>query len=209
MTHSSFLKMLDFCIWKGHFFVFAISTFFVFEIATFFVFENSTFRICNWHIFRIWKQHISYFKTAHFVFDNKKATWQSNMGNDNIRNVNPIQDGHFRGCSRMGEGAQKGTPLPKICHTYPTMMKLDTVVPYLKKIQKISESRDKPAYFCWHQHFFNESQQVLLYQEIEIWIAFYCIISNSFSFNWVFKDFFNKPGYNFDDVRKNGYPRSS
>ena len=22
-------------------------------------------------------------------------------------------------------------PLPKICHTYPTMMKLDTVIPYL------------------------------------------------------------------------------
>ena len=26
--------------------------------------------------------------------------------------------------------------LPKICHTYPAMIKLDTVVPYLKKIQK-------------------------------------------------------------------------
>ena len=28
-------------------------------------------------------------------------------------------------------------PLPKICHLYPTMMKLGTVKPYLKKIQKI------------------------------------------------------------------------
>ena len=28
--------------------------------------------------------------------------------------------------------------------TYPTMMKLDTVIPYLKKIQKIFESRDTP-----------------------------------------------------------------
>ena len=33
-------------------------------------------------------------------------------------------------------GWQKG-PLPKIFHTYPTIMKLDTVTPYLKKIQKI------------------------------------------------------------------------
>ena len=24
--------------------------------------------------------------------------------------VNPIQDGHFRGCSRMGGGGQKGSP---------------------------------------------------------------------------------------------------
>ena len=28
-------------------------------------------------------------------------------------------------------------PLPKIPHTYPTMMKLDTVIPYLRKIQKM------------------------------------------------------------------------
>ena len=27
-------------------------------------------------------------------------------------------------------------PLPKTCHTYPTMMKLGRVVPYLKRIQK-------------------------------------------------------------------------
>ena len=45
--------------------------------------------------------------------------------------INPIQDGHFQGCSRME------APLPKICHTYPTMMELGTVIPYLKKIQKI------------------------------------------------------------------------
>ena len=48
------------------------------------------------------------------------------------RNFNPIQDGLFRSCSRMGEG-QKGTPFPKICHTYPTMMKRGTVIPYPKK----------------------------------------------------------------------------
>ena len=49
--------------------------------------------------------------------------------------LNPIQDGHFRGCSRMTGGGKKA-PLPKICHIYPTMMKLGTVIPYLKKIQK-------------------------------------------------------------------------
>ena len=56
--------------------------------------------------------------------------------------LNPIQDGHFWGCSRMGGdggggvprggggggggGGQKDPTLPKICHTYPTMMKLDS-----------------------------------------------------------------------------------
>ena len=42
----------------------------------------------------------------------------------------------------------EGPPLPKICHTCPTMMKLGTVIPYLKKIQKIYESRDIPREFC-------------------------------------------------------------
>ena len=32
--------------------------------------------------------------------------------------VNPIQDGLFRGCSRMG-GTLFGPTIPKICHTYP------------------------------------------------------------------------------------------
>ena len=51
-------------------------------------------------------------------------------------NFNHIPDGLFRGCSRMGVGAKR-LPLPKIYHTYPTMMKLCTVMPYLKKIQKL------------------------------------------------------------------------
>ena len=66
--------------------------------------------------------------------------------------VNPIRDVHFRGCSRMcvcgGGRGMKGFPLPKICHTYPTMMKLGTVIPYINKTQKIYESRDTPPKFC-------------------------------------------------------------
>ena len=76
--------------------------------------------------------------------------------------------GIFRAAHRWEEG--KRGPLPKICHTYPTMMKLGTVIPYLKNIQKIYESHDTP-------------QQILLYQKMQISIAFYYIISNSFSFS--------------------------
>ena len=72
---------------------------------------------------------------------------------------NPIQDGLFRGCSQMG--GQKG-------HTYYTMMKLGTVIPYLKKTQKLYESRDALIEFCRHHHFFTGNQQILLYQEIQI-----------------------------------------
>ena len=62
----------------------------------------------------------------------------------------------------------KRPSLSKICHTYLTLMKLGTVIPYLKKIQKIYESRDTPLEFCWHQHFFTENQQFLVYQEIQV-----------------------------------------
>ena len=42
--------------------------------------------------------------------------------------------------------------LPEICHTYPTMMKLGTVIPCIKKTQKTYKSRDINLEFYWHQH---------------------------------------------------------
>ena len=47
-----------------------------------------------------------------------------------------------------GWGGQEGPPLPKICYTYPAMMNFGTAIPYLKKTQKIYESRDTPLEFC-------------------------------------------------------------
>ena len=47
-----------------------------------------------------------------------------------------------------GWGCQKGSALSKICHTYPTMIKLGTVILYLMKIQKICKSRDSLLECC-------------------------------------------------------------
>ena len=44
-------------------------------------------------------------------------------------------------------------------HTYPTMMKLGTVIPSLKKSKKIYKSRDTVLEFCGNQHFFTKNQQ--------------------------------------------------
>ena len=52
------------------------------------------------------------------------------------------------GASHGFAGGGKKAPLPKICHTYPTMMKLEKVKPYLKKFQALYESRDTPLEFC-------------------------------------------------------------
>ena len=81
-----------------------------------------------------------------------------------------------------GWGGDKKSPLPEICHTYPTTKKLGTVIPYLKKIQKIYESRDTPPEFCWRPHLFTENHKILLYQEIQIQIAFWYVISIFFTF---------------------------
>ena len=40
-----------------------------------------------------------------------------------------------------GVGGKK-SPLLKICHIYPARMELGTLIAYLKKIQKLYESRD-------------------------------------------------------------------
>ena len=50
-------------------------------------------------------------------------------------------------------GQGKRPPVPKISHTDPAMMKRGTIIPYLKKIQKIYESRDSSHESCWHQQF--------------------------------------------------------
>ena len=41
-----------------------------------------------------------------------------------------------------GWGGAKKASLTKVCHVYPAMMKLGTVIPYPKNIKKMSEPRD-------------------------------------------------------------------
>ena len=65
---------------------------------------------------------------------------------------------------------KKAPSLKSVKH--PTMIKLGTVIPHPKKIQKIYESRDIPLEFCWHQYFFTGNQQVLLYQEMKYRLHF-------------------------------------
>ena len=125
----------------------------------------------------------------------------------------PIQDGLFQGSSRMmgGEGVVEGQKGCRSLKSVPHILQWwnFAVIPYLKMIQKLYESGDTPLEFCWHQQFFTTNQQILLYQEMHVWIAFWYKISYYFNFSRVFKDWFNKKCYNFDDVSKNGYPRLS
>ena len=107
-----------------------------------------------------------------------------------------------------GEGwgrVSKKRSFSKICHTYPTLLKLDIVILYQKKIQKIHKARDTPLEFCWHHHFFTKNQQFLVYQEIQVFVAFWCINSRLFNFLGVSKGCFSKYSETFDDISKSGY----
>ena len=57
---------------------------------------------------------------------------------------NNIQDGWGT------DGRVKNSSLPKIYHTYPAMIKLGTVIPYLRKFQKIYEPRDTLVEYSLH-----------------------------------------------------------
>ena len=64
-------------------------------------------------------------------------------------------------------GGKKPPPSLKSCHTYPTMIKLCTVIPYLKKIQKICESCDT-HFISANISIFPGNHQTLRYQEIQV-----------------------------------------
>ena len=70
----------------------------------------------------------------------------------------------------------KRPPLPKICHTHPTMIKLGTVIPCLKKIQKIYESRDTPSEFCISALFHRKSANFVISRNTDI----ECILLHNF-----------------------------
>ena len=55
----------------------------------------------------------------------------------NKTDFNPIQKRHFQGFSQMDRGGGGRCPVTKISQISPIMIKLETVVPYLKKIQII------------------------------------------------------------------------
>ena len=99
-----------------------------------------------------------------------------------------IQDGSFRGCSRTAE-SQKDL-IPKTSHTYPTMMKLSTVIPYLKKTQKYINHVTHHRSSAEINIFSPGISKSCYIKKYRLYISFWYIISNSFNFFWQNKVFF-------------------
>ena len=79
---------------------------------------------------------------------NLLITYECFIFGSSSKSLTLFRMGIFGAGHGWGGGSTKRRPLLKICHRYPTMMKLGTVTPYLKEIQKIYESRDTPPDFC-------------------------------------------------------------
>ena len=88
--------------------------------------------------------------------------------------------GFFGAAHGWGEERGKKTLLLNICHTYPAMMKLGTVIPYLKEIKKMYESRNTSLELT-SGFFYRKSQYFTIPKNTDIdWILI--LISNSFNF---------------------------
>ena len=106
-----------------------------------------------------------------------------------------------------GYGGFKKATLAKFV-THPATMKLTRVVLYVEETQDMCKSFDTTLDFCWNQHFFTRRQHLLLYQEMQVCIVFWYIISNFFNFVLICKGCFNRHGSNFYDLSKIGFSRS-
>ena len=58
--------------------------------------------------------------------------------------------------------------LPQICHTYPTVMKMGTLISYLKRLSNICEYCDALLEFYLHEPFLTRIHRIFLYQEMQI-----------------------------------------
>ena len=111
----------------------------------------------------------------------------------------------------LTDGREPKSPLlPKICHTYTIKMKLGIVIPYLKKIPKIYESRDASLSSADISLSSSEISKFCYIRKYKCRLHFGYIISNSFDlFLESLEILIDKYGYNFDDFSKIGYSRLS
>ena len=103
------------------------------------------------NIFQQLKEALLLVNNFEFITRSEFATDQINLQKfyilPHLKALTLFRMGFFGASHEWGGGAF-WLRLPKICHTHPTMMKLGTVIPYLRKIQKKYKSRDTSLEFC-------------------------------------------------------------
>ena len=107
-----------------------------------------------------------------------------------------------------GYGGPKRPHLPKLCHTYPTTMKLGSYT--------LPKKDPNNTWIMWRTAWVLLTSAFIQWKSVNFVISrntdIDCILVHNFyffSFSRVFKNFFSKPGNNFDDDSKSCYPRPS
>ena len=77
-------------------------------------------------------------------------------------------------------GSKSPSSSAKVCYTGPTMIKLGTSIPYLKKMQKYKNHVTHSSSSADISFFFHQKLIVLLYKEMQVKNGFYHVFSNSF-----------------------------
>ena len=98
----------------------------------------------------------------------------------------------------------KKAPVPKTCHTYPTMMKLGSYT-----LHKEDPKKDMNYVLLTSAFVHQKSSNFAISINTDIGCILVHNFYSSFNFFWIFTDWFNKYRYDFDDVSKNGYSRPS
>ena len=114
----------------------------------------------------------------------------------------------FFGAAHGWEGGGLFPPVLKICHTYPTMMKLGSYTLPKEDPKSIWLTCHIPWVLLTSAFFHQKTENFGTSTNTDIdWI----LINNfdTFNFSWLFSNCFNKHGYNFHDVSKNGFFRPS
>ena len=121
-----------------------------------------------------------------------------------IKDLNLIQDGPFWGCSLLGGKKPSPQNLSRLSYNDETWQSYT-----------LPKENPKNLWITWHT-FCVLLTSAFLYQKLgnlalsrNTDIDCILVVSNSFHFFWVFKDWSSKHGYNFDDASKNGYSRPS
>ena len=131
---------------------------------------------CKQSIIAVWKKKCLYWHNPLSFKIVNKASSKLELKIKGGLCINPIQNGPFPGCSLTWGVGVKRPPLPEIYHTFPTKMKLGTVISYLKKTQKIDESHDTPLEFCWLSIFHRKSANLAISENTNI----DCILIHNF-----------------------------
>ena len=154
-------------------------------------------KTCNYFTFLSW----------FYSFQEEIYVWNKSDLDEikSLQSLTLLRSGIFG--SAQGWAAIRSS-LPKICHTYPTVLKLHSYT--------LPKDDPKTIWITWRIpwvllsiSFFSSKISKICYVKKTVIDCTWYIISKSFKLFRIFNNCLNKNGFNFDEINKNSYSRAS